>query len=205
MKKFLTLTLSAFILVAGAAVYRVGAKQQQNIAATTNPSSSSSSAEMVATYKPSAETKETTIDGIYAGQIDSNSIEVTINNRETALFFSEEVKKNFNPNGIKKGAKVKVTYYKNDKGQLILTGIKSYPANSEVKGEKGTTASGIYIGQMDNNSIEVKINSKETALYFSETVKKSFNPKDFKTGVKVQVTYHKNDKGQLIVTSIKRI
>lgn len=133
--------------------------------------------------------------GTYVGRIDNNSVEVIVNKKATALFLSDNLKKNFNLNNFKKGNKVQIFYYRNTKGQLVLNRIYKIPTE--------TSASGYYVGQIDNNSIEVKINNKPTAMYFSDSVKKSFNNKNFKKGGKVDVTYYKNDKGQLILTSIK--
>lgn len=137
---------------------------------------------------------ETSASGYYVGQIDNNSIEVKINNKPTALYFSDTVKKSFNGKNFKKDGKVDVTYYKNDKGQLILTSIKNASTSAATYG--------IYVGRIDNNSVEVTINKKPTALFLSDNVKKNFKLNSFKKGTKVQIFYYKNTKGQLVLNRI---
>lgn len=68
---------------------------------------------------------------------------------------------------------------------------------------KATDISAVYVGQIDGNSIEVRINGVEAALFFSNSVKDTFDSSLFKKDSKVQVTYSKNDKGQYILTNIK--
>jgi hypothetical protein len=76
--------------------------------------------------QPNAEVKPQVISttGSYVGQIDSNSIEVKVDGKPIALFFSERVKQTFNPRLFKKNAKIKVEYFRNAQGQNILTKIE---------------------------------------------------------------------------------
>jgi hypothetical protein len=148
--------------------------------------------------KPSASepSKATDASAVYIGQIDSNSIEVKINGVTTALFFSNSVKNSFDSNLFKRDSQVLVTYSKNEKGQNILTSIK----NSTY----GISVSGVYVGQIDNNSIEVKINGKAEAFYLSDKLHQSFKPGEFKNGVNVRLYYYKNSKGQTVLTGIEK-
>jgi hypothetical protein len=65
-----------------------------------------------------------TVQGTYVGQMDSNSIEVTVADKPMALYFSEIVKAKFAEKGLKKGDPVKIQYYRNIRGQNILTSIE---------------------------------------------------------------------------------
>jgi hypothetical protein len=138
--------------------------------------------------------KGSDVSAVYVGQIDGNSIEVKIDGKRVALFFSSSVKASFDTSLFKSGSTVRVTYSKNDKGQLVLTSIKS--------AMYGIAVSGVYVGQMDNNSLEVKINGKPIAFYLSDKFKQSFKPGEFKTGENVKVYYYKNSKGQIVLTGL---
>jgi hypothetical protein len=213
MKKYAVGVLSIMVLVSGFVGYRVissdtnkvtakAEKPKASIEETVKNKDSIVEKNIVlqgAKEQKAASVKDTSTSamayGTYVGRIDNNSVEVIVNKKATALFLSDNLKKNFNLNNFKKGNKVQIFYYKNTKGQLVLNRIYKVPTE--------TSASGYYVGQIDNNSIEVEINNKPTALYFSDSVKKSFNTKNFKKGTRVDVTYYKNDKGQLILTGIK--
>jgi hypothetical protein len=59
----------------------------------------------------------------FVGQVDSNSMEVTIDNELTVLFLSESIKASFNLGDLKNGNKIEVTYYENDSSQLVVSVI----------------------------------------------------------------------------------
>ncbi len=139
--------------------------------------------------------KDNDITAVYAGQIDGNSIEVKIDGKNAALFFSSSVKSSFDTSLFKSGSTVQVTYNKNEMGQLILTSIKS--------ATYGISVPGVYVGQIDNNSIEVKINGKPTAFYLSDKFVQSFKPDEFKAGADIRVFYYKNSKGQVVLTGLQ--
>lgn len=208
MKKLTVFALTSLILTTALTAYKLEVVQPQKIKAADKAPQGSTYAVQTAVATQAAakeQEKPVTAAASYEGQIDSNSIEVKIDNKPVALFFSESVKASFKPGSFTKGAKVEVTYYKNDKGQLILTSVKNLSASAAPKISTDITATGVYVGQMDSNSIEIKINNKAEALFFSEEVKKTFGTLKLKSGSKVRITYLKNDKGQLILKSIKGI
>ena len=73
---------------------------------------------------PSEKKNVITAKGIYKGQVDSNSIEVSFDNKVQVLRLEEELKKSFNPGMFKSGSKIEFAYYKNSNGQLILEHIE---------------------------------------------------------------------------------
>jgi len=75
--------------------------------------------------------------------------------------------------------------------------IKAEEAKIEiVKGE--------YVGQIDGNSIEVKINGEAIALYFSPEVSDIFSSKKLKSKDKVTLSFYKNKNGQNILSAIDK-
>jgi hypothetical protein len=63
---------------------------------------------------------------------------------------------------------------------------------------------GIYVGQIDNNSIEVNIHGSAMAFRFSETAKISFSGLKLNLGDRIFVRYYINDDGQFILTNISK-
>lgn len=68
-------------------------------------------------------------------------------------------------------------------------------------------ATGVYQGQADNNFIEIKIDgqSEDTAymvFMLTGTIKDNFEDLGLNTGDSVQLTYYKNEAGQLVLTQL---
>lgn len=132
MKKFIIASLSVLILIAGLTAYKVvnNSAEKQKVVVSEPPKTQPATAAADTTKnneninKEEEKPKETTASGVYVGQIDGNSIEVKVDGNPIALYFSDEVKESFNSKAYKEGSKVEITYYKNDKGQTILTNIK---------------------------------------------------------------------------------
>lgn len=108
---------------------------------------------------------------------------------------------------------------------LILTFLISFsacqktPSNSSqvVKTPKNTTVTtididlddeildeGIYVGQIDNNSIEVNIHGSAMVFRFSEKAKISFSGLKLSLGDRIFVRYHINEDGQFVLTNISK-
>ncbi|MCM8711488.1 hypothetical protein M2651_10690 [Clostridium sp. SYSU_GA19001] len=83
------------------------------------------------------------------------------------------------------------------------TSTKDNKTDKPTEKQNLTTSSGIYVGQIDGNSVEIKVDNKPTAFYFSDAVKESFDSNAYKEGCKVEITYYKNNNGQTILNSIK--
>jgi hypothetical protein len=70
--------------------------------------------------------------------------------------------------------------------------------------------SGRYVGQIDNNSIEIKISGvpdtiAAKAFRLSEEVKVKFNNYGLKTGDQIRFTYSLNEHGQGVITEITKL
>jgi hypothetical protein len=132
MKKIVAVTLSVILIVAG---FTVGCTKSENKGqmiesgkTTQEKRIEDSSSDKIEEKKETEDSKskgqDTTASGVYSGQIDANSIEVSIDGIPTAFFFSESVKDGFNSKTFKKGDEIVIQYNKNDNGQLILEAIK---------------------------------------------------------------------------------
>lgn len=205
MKKLIAIYLCAILIAVGFTVGCTQTKAKQKVVETgkvseEDKSKDGSGSNVEADKKDVEDTnnkeKKVTSAGVYAGQIDANSIEVSIDGNPTALFFSEEIKNSFNPKLFKVGANVEVVYSENSEGQKILSKIVVSEA-AEDDDKEGT-----YVGQIDNNSVEILIDGSPTAFFFSDDLKSSFNPKAFKKGNRVKIQYEKNANGQLILERI---
>ncbi|MEW9121976.1 MAG: hypothetical protein AB2421_04625 [Thermotaleaceae bacterium] len=74
------------------------------------------------------------------------------------------------------------------------------PANqNQSEEENWVTAEGIYVGQIDSNSIEIEINGEAMAFRIEE-VQEQFEEIEEKD--KVQIKYLENEYGQLILKEI---
>ena len=62
------------------------------------------------------------VNGIYVGQIDGNSIEINIDNNPGA-FVTTEVQEQIDK--LQEGSRVKIQYFENEYGQLILKSIET--------------------------------------------------------------------------------
>ncbi|EOD00932.1 protease complex subunit PrcB family protein [Caldisalinibacter kiritimatiensis] len=131
--------------------------------------------------------------GIFIGFIDNNSVEIEIKGLPKAFRLSEQIKQQLQKNEPKSGQKVQFLYIKNQNEQMEITEI-TWNQNKEI---------GTYIGQIDDNSIEMKVNDKTNAYRLSEDVKENINK--LATGDKVQFTYKENENGQLIILDIKKL
>ncbi|MGI6119894.1 MAG: hypothetical protein ACOYIB_04865 [Desulfosporosinus sp.] len=152
-----------------------------------------------------------TATGKYSGQIDSNSIEILIGAEEKAMAFrfSEGVKSKFDSYGLKQGDKVEITYAKNGYNQFILMSLKKQnndqqPDSNETKVK---TDSGRYNGQIDSNSIEIKISGvpdkmEPRVFRLSEPLKEKFNEYKLNSGDTIKFNYIVNEYGQTIITDL---
>lgn len=74
-----------------------------------------------------------------------------------------------------------------------------------AKGEKIRSDAGTYVGQIDNNSIEIKINSDAKAFQLSERVKENFEQLGLKKDDKVAFSYIPRANEQMMIIDIKKI
>lgn len=69
--------------------------------------------------------------------------------------------------------------------------------------QESVSSSGIYIGQIDNNSLEISIDSKPTAFFMSDTVKAALNPNTLSKNTHVKLQYIKSVHGQNFLTKLE--
>lgn len=62
---------------------------------------------------------------------------------------------------------------------------------------------GIYIGQVDNNFIEIKSN-EEYKVYYIGNIEDKFKSQNINDGDKIEYSFYKNEKGQLILIDIRK-
>lgn len=74
-----------------------------------------------------------------------------------------------------------------------------------AKGEKIRTDCGTYVGQIDANSIEIKVNGENKAFQLSERVKENFAQIGLQTDDKVVFSYVPRANDQLMIIDIKKI
>lgn len=83
---------------------------------------------------------------------------------------------------------------------------KANDAKGKIKADefKIEIVTGDYVGQIDNNSVEIKISGEAIALYFSPEVSDTFSSKNLKLNDKVTISYYKNKESQNILTAIEK-
>ncbi|HHT63720.1 MAG: hypothetical protein ACOX4H_12325 [Bacillota bacterium] len=74
-----------------------------------------------------------------------------------------------------------------------------------AKGEKIRTECGTYVGQIDNNSIEIKIDGEPKAFQLSDRVKENFAQLGLETDDKVVFSYVPRGNEQMMIIDIKKI
>lgn len=78
-------------------------------------------------------------------------------------------------------------------------------SNSGVKRDSGR-----YVGQIDNNFIEIKIsgvpdNIAARSFMLGDRLKEEFEKLGLKTGNEIGFTYRVNDNGQMVISEIKKL
>lgn len=150
--------------------------------------------------------------GIYVGQIDNTSVEITIDGTAAAYRYNEDLKPVIQE--LAKDDKVAFTYYENENKQNILTKIeKVKPSVKEFINIKGTLT-----GLIDNNSLEIIVDKydeieesggpmafripEELKPYFDSTSKEY---KDFGKDEKVVFSFYENENKQLVLTKLEKV
>jgi len=93
-----------------------------------------------------------TANGIYNGQIDSHSVEIELNGEPVAFSISE----NLSFDDLAEGAKIEFTYIE-EENRLLLLSVDHIEMPGEI-GQDLLIGEGIYIGQIDAQSVEIKLN-----------------------------------------------
>ena len=130
------------------------------------------------------------IEGVYQGQIDNNSIEVKIGD-SYMVFRNPEITSLIA--GLKKDDSVIIIYKTSTEGQHIIESINL--ANGEIQ-----IIEGVYQGQIDNNSIEVKIG--DSYMVFRNSEMSKFIT-DYKKDDLIIITYSTSQEGQYMLLNIE--
>jgi len=134
--------------------------------------------------------------GIYIGQIDNNSVEIEVNDKPISFILTDETKEAIEK--VDENEKIKFVYFQNQDKQFVLVSITKTDSSEEVS----KTDIGIYVGQIDNFSIEVQVDDTPKA-FISYDMDKLL--KGIMEGDKVEVQYTENEQGQLDLKSIKKV
>lgn len=132
-------------------------------------------------------------EGIYVGQIDSNSVEIIVDNQPKVFGLNQEV----NVAGIKEGSPVIFTYFEEGARPMLLS-INAIEADFEtIHGE------GIYTGQIDSHSVEIVVDNQ--AMVFA--LEKNVSLDNVEDGSRVVFSYRKEEARPLLlfIEMIERI
>lgn len=66
------------------------------------------------------------------------------------------------------------------------------------------SGSGIYNGEIDSNSVEIKFNGEDKAFRLSDSVKKLFEGDTIKAGDRVSFSYIEDQYGRLVITGVDK-
>ena len=66
------------------------------------------------------------------------------------------------------------------------------------------SGSGIYNGQIDNNSVEIRFSGEDKAFRLSEEVKASIEGNSLKSGDNISFKYYEDQYGRLVITSLSK-
>lgn len=143
----------------------------------------------------------TTINAVYEGQIDNNSIEVKVDGATQALRLrdmSRDQLKELNP---QKGDSLKIDMFK-DNGQEVIYSIEKATSIPGKKAVQSTFAD--YVGQIDNNSIEVNIEDGPIAMRLTDLAKEQLASLKLQKGDVVKIETFKDDNGQQTIQLIEK-
>lgn len=138
----------------------------------------------------------------YNGQIDNNSIEVNLNGETKELRLrdvSSEELKLLNP---QTGDTLDIEIFKNEYNQDT---VYTFITEQTTPGKKVVqTVEAEYVGQIDGNSIEVKIEDGTVSLRLTDMAKKQIIDANFEIGDIVRLETFQNDYNQQTVQFIEK-
>ena len=159
--------------------------------------------------EPNNEVEEDyTIDVVYTGQIDSNSIETMLgeNSDEYVVFrLCDELKENIQTMGIETGTALTITYELNEHDQKVALDIVTKDEDKEA--QENNTIDVVYTGQIDSNSIETMLgeNSDEYVVFrLCDELKENIQTMGIETGTALTITYELNEHDQKVALDIEK-
>jgi hypothetical protein len=136
--------------------------------------------------------------GIYNGQMDPHTIQIESESGINAYQLSENSLQQIEL--LEEEDYVTFTYIENENNQLVLQTIEKAENSSEES--ETLTETGVYIGQVDPHTVEVKINGESKAFQLSNEAQQ--NIENLSENQEITFHYYKNGE-QLIITHIQSI
>ena len=132
--------------------------------------------------------KEQTLEGegIFVGQIDSNSVEIEIDGQSVVFGFGDGV----SVIGIGDGTAVVFSYIE-EETRPILQSIEAIGTEDEV-----LVGEGIYIGQIDSHSVEIEVEGQPEAFAIGEEI----SLEGLEYGSRIAFTYREEQYRLLLLT-----
>lgn len=113
--------------------------------------------------------------GVYIGQIDSQSIEIEVVGEPRVFALGEGV----DLSDVSDGSEVEFTYIE-DEERPLLQSIESLAVEEEV-----IHAEGVYVGQIDTNSVEIEVDGQPGAY----TLDEGLDIEDVEDGSRIKFSY----------------
>ncbi len=129
--------------------------------------------------------------GIYIGQIDSQSVEIEIAGESRVFALGDGI----DLIGIPDGSEVAITYLE-DEERPMLQSIEALG----IEEEEVIQEEGLYVGQIDMNSVEIEVDGEPAAYAIGE----GLSIEGIKDGSRVKFTYRK-DEARPVLKSIEMI
>lgn len=161
--------------------------------------------------------------GRFTGQIDANSIEINSSKLQEEMIpqvyrLSESIKATFDTFKLKPQDTVQLNYQLNEVGQKVIVDLQilnrasqnSQPPSTPKDPPQTKIDSGRYVGQIDNNSIEILMSGvpeevAAKAFKLSDSIKADFQTYALKKDDQIKITFIPQTGGQPIITKIEKL
>ena len=125
--------------------------------------------------------------GIYIGQIDTQSVEIEMAGEPRYFALGDGI----DLSGIPDGSEVAITYIE-DEERPLLQSIEALG----VEEEEVSQEEGIYVGQIDMNSVEIEVDGEPAAYAIGE----GLSVGDIEDGSKIKFTYSEDEARPILKT-----
>ncbi len=125
--------------------------------------------------------------GIYIGQIDTQSVEIEMAGEPRYFALGDGI----DLSGIPDGSEVAITYIE-DEERPLLQSIEALG----VEEEEVSQEEGIYVGQIDMNSVEIEVDGEPAAYAIGE----GLSVEDIEDGSKIKFTYSEDEARPILKT-----
>ncbi|MTI49503.1 protease complex subunit PrcB family protein [Sporosalibacterium faouarense] len=144
--------------------------------------------------------------GVYMGKLDSDSIEIYVDDESKSFGLTDESKEYFDVTneafkGINENDTVEFFYYEDSStGELVLTKVNKVDEDGSI----ADIVIGEYVGQIDVNSIEIKVDGETKAYRLTDSAKSLIEDGAIPDGSTISFTYAENGQGQLVIIDIRK-